>query len=163
MPRKPHVLQKRDNLASYYFDQKLPLGFFVNNGGGLMGPPGPPGPPGNPVIVGGSGSGSGDAVARGAIPGPRGPPGPPGPPGAGNAIAVSSKYLNRSSRVKNSESLNEFDAYSLEYCRYFLRHSGEQVPVNGPAFETGLSPRCSSPKLLSNMTCLLTQLLSEYS
>ncbi|KAJ7337290.1 hypothetical protein OS493_010147 [Desmophyllum pertusum] len=81
MPRKPHVLQKRDNLASYYFDQKLPLGFFVNNGGGLMGPPGPPGPPGNPVIVGGSGSGSGDAVARGAIPGPGDLPGPPVPRG----------------------------------------------------------------------------------
>lgn len=95
MPRKPRVLHKRDNALSYYWDQQLPLGFFVNGQGGLMGPPGPPGPPGTPgYMMGGSGSGSGDAVARAGIPGPRGPPGPPGPPGPGNALSVSSKYLN---------------------------------------------------------------------
>lgn len=88
LQRKPHVLKKRDDTLSYYWDQKLPLGFFVNGQGGLMGPPGPPGPPGAPgYMLGGSGSGSGDAVARGGIPGPRGPPGPPGPPGLGGASA----------------------------------------------------------------------------
>ena len=96
MPRKPHRLQKRENVMSYYWNQQLPIGFFVNGQGGLMGPPGPPGPPGTPgYVMGGSGSGSGDAVARGGIPGPRGPPGPPGPPGPGNALTVSSNYSNR--------------------------------------------------------------------
>ena len=114
MPRKPHVLQKRDNILSYYWDQKLPLGFFVNGQGGLMGPPGPPGPPGSPgYVMGGSGSGSGDAFARGAIPGPRGPPGPPGPPGPGNALTVIIEQCNRYHRDKQEIFLNGLNAYSL--------------------------------------------------
>lgn len=116
MPRKPHILQKRDNILSYYWDQKLPLGFFVNGQGGLMGPPGPPGPPGTPgYVMGGSGSGSGDAVARGGIPGPRGPPGPPGPPGPGNALTVSINYSSRYCRAKQEKVFNEINAYSLEF------------------------------------------------
>ena len=79
-----------------------------------MGPPGPPGPPGAPgYMLGGSGSGSGDAVARGGIPGPRGPPGPPGPPGLGGASAVSKLLFI---------SLNELVLFSvrIRYCRVKL-------------------------------------------
>ena len=72
--KRPRLLRKReidDSLAAdYYWNQQLPLGFYVNGGGGMPGPPGPPGPPGG----GGSGSGAG-------APGPPGPPGPPGKPG----------------------------------------------------------------------------------
>lgn len=88
LPRKPRIVKRyseADNVISYYWDQKLPLGFFVNGQGGLMGPPGPPGPPGPAGYYGGSGSGSGDAYTRGGIPGPPGPPGPPGAPGLGGA------------------------------------------------------------------------------
>lgn len=83
-----------------------------------MGPPGPPGPPGSPgYVMGGSGSGSGDAFARGAIPGPRGPPGPPGPPGPGNALTVSIEQCNRYHRAKQEIFLNGLNAYSQSSCQ----------------------------------------------
>lgn len=104
LPRKPRIVKRyseADNVISYYWDQKLPLGFFVNGQGGLMGPPGPPGPPGPAGYYGGSGSGSGDAYTRGGIPGPPGPPGPPGAPGLGGAANVSRNDWNFQANLQN--------------------------------------------------------------
>lgn len=74
-----------NNDVSWYLNQQVPLGFYINGGGaGSPGPPGPPGPPGRTFFdEGGSGSGSGALFTRGSIPSRPGPPGPPGPPGQG--------------------------------------------------------------------------------
>lgn len=86
LPSSSRRIKKRglsQSEASWYLNEQVPLGFYINGGSnGAPGPPGPPGPPGRPYFdEGGSGSGSGQLVARGTIPGRPGPPGPPGPPG----------------------------------------------------------------------------------
>ena len=39
VPRKPRLIKRNseeENILSYYWNQKLPVGFFVNGQGGLM-------------------------------------------------------------------------------------------------------------------------------